>query len=61
LTPPDASQNLNASLRDSDRRSGAAAAKRNSFSASAIQSYSPPVRILGTGRRSYSGGYRLDV
>ena len=61
MTPPAATQNLNASLSDPAKRSQAASADPNRFRASAIQSYSPPVHILGTGRRTYSGGYRIDV
>ena len=59
MSPPAATQKLNAKLGASDGR-GASDSIGLSWRASAIHSSAPPVRIIGAGSR-YQGGYRVNV
>jgi hypothetical protein len=57
--PPNSTQNLNAKLSLTATLSQRQAGTRPSFSPPPIQSYSPPVQIVG-GPASYRGGYHLS-
>lgn len=58
--PPTSTHNLNSKPPPPAPRSGANKGTGVSWSASAIQSSAPPVRIVGAGSR-YRGGYRVNV
>jgi hypothetical protein len=57
--PPNSTQNLNAKLSLNAIPMQRQAGIRPSFAPSAIQSYSPPVRIVSR-PASYRGGYHLS-
>lgn len=57
--PPNSTQNLNAKLSLNATATHQRTGIRPSFSPPPIQSYSPPVQIVG-GPASYRGGYHLS-
>ena len=57
--PPNSTQNLNAKLSLNAIATRRQAGPRPSFGPPPIQSYSPPVQIVG-GPASYRGGYHLS-
>lgn len=58
--PPNSTQNLNAKLSLTSSLTDRPAASGIRLGKSAIQTYSPPVRIVGRPGR-YRGGYHLSV
>jgi hypothetical protein len=57
--PPNSTQNLNAKLSTSASLRQRQAGVRPSFTPPPIQTYSPPVQIVGASA-SYRGGYHLS-
>jgi hypothetical protein len=58
--PPNSTQNLNAKLSATPAQRLRLGAGGIKFAPSAIQTYAPPVRIVGAAA-SYRGGYHLNV